>query len=118
MDAYDLFGPEMENADDEDERWECWRALLREYRETGDWLYDRWRDLVPFPEGTPLPPYVWTLRGPEVWVWANGAWRRADPQPPLDGRLLAGSRCDQRGHCSMAVVTPDHTICEDCGVTT
>ena len=115
MDAHELFGPEMANAEDDDERWERWRGLLREYRETGDWLYYRWREPSPFPEGTPLPPYVWTLCGPDVWVWADGAWQHADPQPPLDGRLLAGSLCDRRDRCSMAVVTPDHTICEDCG---
>lgn len=113
----DMFGLGMRDAHDSDPRWERWRRALAEFRATGDWPHAGWEHLIPFPPGTRLPPFVWTLRGDEVWTWNGDAWVRADPQPPRRFGHLEGTVCFEREHCVMTGVTTVHVVCDDCGDT-
>jgi hypothetical protein len=115
--AGEMFGPQMADAFDEDSRFDRWRRAVADYRESGWWPYSPWRDTLPFPPAAELPDYVWELRGDEVWTWSSSTWLRADPQPALDGRVLAGSVCATRQHHSMVVASTAHIVCEDCGET-
>ncbi len=114
----DMFGPGIHDAHDSDPRWERWRRAVAEFRATGAWPHARWQYLIPFPAGTALPLFVWTLRGDEVWSWDGDAWVRADPQPPLRSGSLAGTVCAERGRCDDTMVTTVHSVCTDCGDTT
>lgn len=114
----DMFGVGIYDADDSDPRWSRWQDAVRQFRATGSWPHEPWHDLTPFPPGTRLPAFVWTLRGDEVWTWDGASWVRAEPQPERRFHLLLGTVCDQRGHCDLAVVTSVHTVCDDCGSTT
>jgi hypothetical protein len=40
----DMFGPSIDDAPDDDPRWGRWREAVTEFRQTGDWRYDRWPD--------------------------------------------------------------------------
>ena len=115
--AEEMFGPGIHDANDSDSRWQRWRDALAEFRATGVWSHAGWGHLIPFPPGTVLPAFVWTLRGDEVWAWTGEAWARADPQPPRTHGLLQGTLCFERGHCNMAAVTTAHVVCDDCGDT-
>ena len=114
----DMFGPGVHDAYDSEPRLERWRRALDEFRASGEWPHARWEHLVPFPPGTKLPPFVWTLRGDEVWTWNGDDWVKADPQPRRQFRLLEGTVCFRRGHCDATGVTTVHVVCDDCGDTT
>jgi hypothetical protein len=116
-DPEDLFGAGIHDAEDTDPRWERWRDAVSQFRETGYWPHDPWYDPLPFPPGTRLSAFVWTLRGDEVWTWAGASWVRADPQPARRFRLLVGTVCDQRGQHKLTAVTTIHLVCDDCGIT-
>ena len=107
----DMFGDGIHLLDDDhDPRWLRWRAAVGEYRRTGDWPYDPWRRLVPAPD---LPDGAWTLRGDEVWRWDGARWGLAEPQPALHWKMLAGSLCDERGHCDLEDRSR-HSVCVGC----
>ncbi len=108
----------MHDVPDSDPRWGRWHEACRLFRSTGTWSHEPWHDLIPFPGGTRLPPFVWTVRGDEVWVWKEGAWTRADSQPARRFRLLGGTVCDERSAHDLTAVTNVHLVCDDCGYTT
>ena len=64
-----MFGVGIFDVEADDARWDRWRSALAEYRRTGDWPHEPWEHLLPIPDGIDLPPYVWTVRGDEVWQW-------------------------------------------------
>ena len=109
------FGPSIHEAGDEDERLRRWREAVYEFRASGAWPHEEWRRLIPFAPGTELPAFTWTLQGDEVWEWADGQWRCADPQPQRDYKLLVGTLCHERGHCDLAAGDSAHAVCVDCG---
>ena len=113
----EMFGPGIHDAPEEDSRWQRWHAAVDEFRTTGAWSHAQWRHLIPFPAGTTLPTFVWTLRGDEVWTWDGEAWVKANPQPARRGRLLEGTVCAGRGHCDVTMGTTVHGVCADCGDT-
>ena len=113
----DMFGPGIHDADDSDPRWARWRQAVSEFRTTGTWPHGPWKHLIPFPSGTTLPPFVWTLRGDEVWTWEGRRWVRAGPQPRRSDGLLEETPCVERGHCNMDAVTTVHAVCGNCGNT-
>ena len=112
----DMFGPDIHAAEDDDPRWRRWADACLEFRATGDWPHEGWYDLVPFPSGTELPPFVWARRADEAWTWDGGAWHRADPPTRHRNGLLVGSTCAEEGH-SMTCVTSVHVVCDRCGLT-
>jgi hypothetical protein len=103
--------------DEDDPGMNRWRAALTEFHETGSM-----RSLPPVPT-IPLrlpdigghDPWVWA--GGQVWVWKDGSWHPAQPQPHLEGAFLAGSICATRGHHELTVVGDRHATCVDCGET-
>ena len=113
----DMFGPAIHDAYDSDPRWRRWRDAIAEFRNSGSWPHADWGHLIPFPPGTSLPPLVWTIRGDEVWTWADDEWIRADPQPDRTSGFLSGTVCAERGHCELTMVSTVHAICEGCGET-
>jgi hypothetical protein len=114
LDATTMFGVGILD-DDDGPRWERWAAALAEYRRSGDWPHERWQHLLPIPTGANLPPYVWMVRGDEVWRWDTDRWTLAVPQPPRTLRLIDGTACAERGTRSMATVSTVHLVCEQCG---
>ncbi|MFN0025866.1 MAG: hypothetical protein ACKV2O_01600 [Acidimicrobiales bacterium] len=110
-----MFGLQMLDAWDDDPRWSRWRSALAGYRQTGDWPHEPWDHLLPIPDGVDLPPYVWTVRGDEVWRWQDGSWAVADPQPARSFAVLDGTGCAESGRHSLVSLSTAHYICELCG---
>jgi hypothetical protein len=69
--------------------------------------------------GINLDPWrPWTYVGERVLVpgGPDGAeWVEADPQPEMDGTVLAGSVCAERGHCKFMWLESGWFVCRDCG---
>ena len=117
-DPDEMFGPGIHDADQSDPRWQRWRHAVAEFRSTGRWRPTRWGHMIPFPMGMTLPPFVWALRGDEIWTWREGLWRRANPQPEHHDGGLKGTVCFERGDCELSALTTVHLVYEDCGSTT
>ena len=66
--AVDMYGPGVLD-DEDDSRWDRWRAAIAAYRRTGKLPHQAWRPLLPFSAGVTLPLSVWALVGDEVWTW-------------------------------------------------
>jgi len=114
----DMFGPGIYDTPDEHGgHWQRWRDALAEFRTGGTWRHAGWRHLIPFLPGTTLPPFVWTLRGDEVWTWNGDTWLKADPQPRHQFEMLEGTLCFERRFHETTVVTTVHGVCDDCGET-
>ena len=102
---------------DDDPGYGRWRTALAVFRESGIMPHLTRVPTVPFAADARLSHSPWVLAGGQVWVWRAGAWVVADPQPALDGGLLAGSPCATRGYHDMADGDERHYCCIDCGLT-
>jgi hypothetical protein len=94
-----------------------WRAGLKEVHESGAMRTLVPAPTVPFPDDAGLMPAPWMWAGGQIWTWKDGAWVDADPQPPLDGTLLAGSECAARGYHGMVGFGDHYVACRICGET-
>jgi hypothetical protein len=92
--------------------WIRWQRELDRFHRTGLFPPLR-RQPVRAPDGADLLPGVtpWTLVGGEVWRWDGERWSAADSMPELDGHLLAGTICAERGSHAMTA----GMVCADCG---
>jgi hypothetical protein len=110
--------PELYDSHDEEDinRWMAWNDRFRR------------RGCAPPLHAMPQPdpvldavaaPRPWTYVAGRFWVWQDGAWTEADPQPEdagpgNPGQVWPGTICGQRGYHELAVCYGSATICEDC----
>jgi hypothetical protein len=109
-DPHDMFGPGIRDASPDDPRWPRYWECNRRFRETGIWDAELWVVLTPFAPDALLPPFVFAVRGDEVWLWEDDAWVLADPQPRRTRSLLEGTLCLERGHHDRSEVDPRHVV--------
>lgn len=104
---------------DDDPGYGRWQAALVDYHESGTLPHLARVPTVPFSADASFSHVPWVFAGGQVWAWRGVAWVVADPQPALDGGLLAGSLCATRGYHDMEGGDDDerHYWCIDCGVT-
>ena len=100
--------------EDDDESFSRWRAALDVFHENG-WLPVLVRADGSFPAASAFGHTPWLWAGGQVWQWDGTAWLVPDPQPELDGELLAGSVCAERMYHDLEPVGGIHTACTDCG---
>ena len=100
---FEFLGRSVDLLDDHDDgdvaRWQAWNE---HFRRRG-WAPQLW----PVPAADPLlselpGPRPWAYSGGRFWVWQDGAWVVADPQPPdpdpdVPGRTWPGTVCARRG---------------------
>ncbi len=96
-DADEMFGAAMlHDALDDDPRWERWRGALAQFRRSGVWMHERWRDLPAFPPwGGPPPVRVGAARGRSMDL-GRADMVLVDPQPLRSFHLLDGTLCAER----------------------
>jgi hypothetical protein len=105
-----------DNHDDGDSaRWVAWNERFRRR----GWAPPLW----PVPAADPALDELdgaqpWAYSGGRFWVWQDGAWLVADPQPPdpdpdNPGRAWPGTSCVQRGNHRLATLG-ELSACEDC----
>ncbi|OGO51758.1 MAG: hypothetical protein A2Z32_10230 [Chloroflexi bacterium RBG_16_69_14] len=103
--------------DSDDPAYARWRAGLAEYYRTGTTPPLAPVPTVPFSEDATFSHVPWIWAGGQVWIWKDCAWVVADPQPALDGGLLAGTVCATRGYHEMDGSDERHEWCVECGET-
>ena len=106
----------LDNHDDGDiARWRAWNQRFRRH----GWAPPLWPVPAADPELRELSdPQPWAYSGDRFWVWQDGAWVVADPQPQdphpdTPGQAWPGTRCVQRGHHLLASFGAI-SACEDC----
>ena len=108
-----------DNHDDGDvARWLAWNQRFRGH----GWA----PPLRPVPAADPMlnelsGPQPWAYSGGRFWVWQEGRWAVADPQPQdpdpdSPGQAWPGTRCVRRGHHLLADCGAI-SVCEDCHLT-
>lgn len=116
---FEFLGRSPERYDSHDDgdiaRWVAWNERFRRL----GWA----PPLRPVPAASPVldefpGPCPWAYSGGRFWVWQDGVWAVADPQPHgqdpgYPGRAWPGTVCMQRGHHLLASFGPV-TACEDC----
>jgi hypothetical protein len=102
---------------DDDPATRRWRTALSEFHRSGTMPALVPVPTIPFPDDAGLKPVPWTWAGGQVWNWKDRSWMVADPQPLLDGGLLAGSECAARGFHEMDEFGERHLTCRVCGET-
>jgi hypothetical protein len=106
----------LDNHDDGDiARWLAWNQRFRRH----GWAPPLW----PVPAADPVLSELsgrqpWAYSAGRFWVWEDGAWVVADPQPQdpdpdIPGQAWPGTRCVQRGHHLLASLGAI-SACEDC----
>jgi hypothetical protein len=103
---------------DDDPGLARWRAALKDFRDTGMMPALSRVPTIPFSDAATFDHVPWTWAGGQIWIWTDKAWSVADPQPKLDGALLAGSPCAVRGYHDLIGADGHHAWCVDCGGTT
>jgi hypothetical protein len=105
---------DAESVAEDDPAHDRYDDALASFRATGSLPFPiERRPTLPPPPG--LRPAPWSAAGGEVFGWDGTSWRPLDPQPELRFALLAGTLCDERGHCEPEIVGERHTFCADCG---
>lgn len=102
---------------DDDPAYARWRKGLAEYHQTGTMPALAQVPTIPFSANATFDHVPWVLAGGQVWIWMDGAWVVAKPQPALDGGLLAGTPCATRGYHDMDGADDRHMWCVECGET-
>ncbi len=105
------------NLDDDDPAFPRWRAALQDFHVNGTLPALQSVPTTPFPRDEIYGHIPWAWAGGQVWTWKDRAWQVADPQPALDGTLLVGSICAERGYSNMEAIGDNHLACVDCGET-
>jgi hypothetical protein len=116
---FEFLGRSLDLYDNHDEgdiaRWEAWNQRFRRH----GWA----PPLCQLPASDPVlnelsSPQPWAYCGGRFWVWQEGTWLVADPQPAdsdpdIPGQAWPGTRCVEHGHHLFAVAGTV-SACEDC----
>jgi len=110
-----MFGPSIHDATDSDDRWPRWREAVANFRRTGDWEPEPWRELAVLPPDASFTVQPWTVIADELRQWNGIDWHCKAPGPARERTLLLGSVCHERRHHDLTVLAEGGAICDDCG---
>lgn len=96
------------------ESWPRYQDALEEFRRVGAFAFPL-RRMPRKPPPVDLTSEPWALAAGQVWRWNGSEWRPQHPQPELHYSSMAGTICDERGHCLMDDVDDNYSACRDCG---